>query len=202
VRLEVDAKEAKQRAERVADETRRNLRDEQRRVIDRIRRLQPQERVAQRDKLAAELVRIATDGDDFQRGDAVKLLAEFGEAESVATLIAYIERGDNFARWQAFAGLVRIKDPSAAEPMARYLRKEIIEATKVLIAIGPPAEPAVAKLLDDSDESIQRQACEILGTIGTSSTVPALKRIVDDGPEHVRSHAREAISAIERRDSK
>jgi hypothetical protein len=199
VRREVDAKETADRARRTADEAGRRLRDEHRKIVERIRKLAPRERDARRAELAAELATIAGSEDVFQRGDAVKLLAEFGGPECVPALVAYVERGDMMARSQALDALVRIKHPSAAEPMARSLRKEKIEATRVLIAIGPPAETAVAALLGDQDESIRRQACEILAQIRPTASLPALNRLAGDGPDSLKQPARNAVGAIEGR---
>ena len=68
------------------------------------------------------------------------------------------------------------------------------------------AEKEVAKFLTHSDIFLRAFACDILKTIGTKESLPALETIVRDQDVHVQghvaSHAKEAIQAIQARQEK
>jgi hypothetical protein len=74
------------------------------------------------------------------------------------------------------------------------------EAKAALVKAGATAEPAVRKLLTAKGDSTVMAACDVLAEIGTTETVPVLRKLADDTTSKaVRIEAASAADAIEKR---
>lgn len=169
-------------------------------ACDRLAKAIPVE--ARRAEVAKALEGALDDRDGFLRVAAAKALAAWGTPQSVPALISVLEDRDFFLRTSAMAALGQIKDPRGAEAVAKQLLPHHgrMEASKVLQAMGPVAEPYVLPLLEDRDWAVQMEACKILGAIGTPKSLEPLKTLSRKANNGLVSReADKALPAIEGR---
>jgi hypothetical protein len=93
-----------------------------------------------------------------------------------------------------------LKDPASAEPLAKALEGSPFDPVKkALIEFGALAESAVIPLLGSNDDGIRKNACEILGEIGSDATLAAMKKLPPDRSPFVRDAASNALRSIQNR---
>ena len=86
------------------------------------------------------------------------------------------------ARWGAIEALGHLKDPRAAEPLAKLVadRKDAHQVSITLKALGSNAEDAVLKLITHEKPEVRRDACQILKVIATKKSEVALVKASGD----------------------
>jgi S1-C subfamily serine protease len=158
--------------------------------------------------------------DDKRREDVIKILKNYLNTEDVflkkSVIVAYghwmleehhaglypvLLDSDVFSRSAAM--LVLSKNPSAnnAKEIAKRMEElaDRMDAGKALRNMGAVAEPAVKDLLNSGEWTVRMDACKILSTIGTESSIPALEAKIGDENRLVGNAAKDAIVAIKNR---
>jgi hypothetical protein len=133
------------------------------------------------------------------RQSAAQALAIWAVPASTTVLIAALQDGDFTVRREAMRTLGKFPSREAAEAIVSAYGKSAHEAKSALIAIGPVAEDAVLLLLHDTHWVYRGDACEILGKIGSSNSLEALREAQKETNGLVQNRAKDAIAAIERR---
>ncbi len=137
------------------------------------------------------------DDDISVRQYATRSLIKFNRS-AVEPLIAYLESATPVAAAGAILALGDIGDKRALDVLLRQVdgpnRKE------AFLALGklrdPSAESALASGLDDPDWQVRMNAAMALGTVGTESSVPRLKRSLEDRVMVVREWSARSLSVI------
>jgi TIR domain/NACHT domain/HEAT repeats len=146
-----------------------------------------------RDHFALPYGRRLLEGEDrVSRICGALIVSELRDAESVPLLIDAL--GDHWrqVRWTAAMALVRIPDPSAADPLIALLEDRsqptrldgsdqtppaYAQAADALVAIGPAAvEPLIAALEHDHP-GIRGGAADVLGRIGDRRAIGPLREL-------------------------
>jgi HEAT repeat protein len=142
-----------------------------------------------------------TDSQLSVRETAARALGNLGGTEVQAPLIAALGDLEFSVRWSAIEALGRLKTPEVANALAGHLSQgaDLLETARQLERFGPGAEPAVASVLGSKNADARREACRILGAIGTASSVKPLQAALADADPTVALVARSAIAEIKRR---
>jgi HEAT repeat protein len=149
-----------------------------RRALERLARLTPNPE--QHDEVINLLEPLVGDPLPTLRAAAVKVLAVWANEDDVPALIGAVDDNDAGVRHQALAAFSRIKDERAVGPVARHLADPEIAchtaAVRTLKQIGSIAEKEVVKYLGADDIRVRERACQVLQSIGTRDSIPALSR--------------------------
>jgi hypothetical protein len=144
----------------------------------------------------------ATDG--AQAVAATQALVVWGGKLAVPALVARLRRlHDNqfVLRGALIEALGAIRDPRAAEVIARWLPRDRARAAQALKALGRDAEEEVFPLLKHPDPQVREEACGILAVIGTAVAYPKLDELIfGDSYRTVKHAANKAQEAIVKRD--
>ena len=156
---------------------------------------------ARRAQVAAALEPLLTDRDHWIPISAAKGLGAWGSKANVPALIAALNERDVFLRAAAMAALGNLKDPRAAEAIAKTFLDFASrrDAGNALRAMGAMAEPVVIPLLNDRDWGVQLEACKVLGDIGTAASLKPLQSLPPNTNRLVTTEAEKAIAAIQLR---
>lgn len=118
------------------------------------------------------LVEVLRDPAASGRALAAEALAEIADAACADDLAAAVDDPDEDVRANAAAGLGRVGDPRAAVALVRtiddrqdVLRYPYTSSVYGLIALGAPALPAVATLLDASNPVTRERAYLVLRSV-------------------------------------
>jgi hypothetical protein len=132
------------------------------------------------------------------RYDAVNYLIAYGSVAEIPVL-KLLNHSEPAVRQAACDILGRIGTVRSYKPLAEHLGDSVcsLQAMRGLWELGPAAEDEVIKLLDHSPA--RARACETLGKIGTKKSLPFLEALVTDSDFGVRTHARDAIIDIKKR---
>jgi serine/threonine protein kinase len=153
-----------------------------------------------RAEIAKALEPMTTDANLFQRWAAVEALGTWGTKESIPILIKLIEDEQHAVRWAALASLGRLQDERGAEAVAKRLTSaDRGFAAKALQAMGPVAEKALLKYIDDREWSVRLLVCQTLKVVGTKESLPALEAAKNDDNGNVRMAAEDACKAVAER---
>jgi prepilin-type processing-associated H-X9-DG protein len=136
----------------------------------------------------------------------IEALPLYPDPENIPALIDYLDTtpsGDIAEvtdRDLVMRQLGRLKDPRAAEHIAKYLtsRSRAI-AADALTTLGPSAEDAVLPYLQSTDPLAQREACNILKSIGASKSLTSLQPLAASSNAGIKRAAQTAIDAINAR---
>ncbi|OWK41779.1 hypothetical protein [Fimbriiglobus ruber] len=144
-------------------------------AADRLSKMQPDDH--RKEVVAALAKRLTTDS--HGRDECARALAVWAGTEDAPVLVDALKNQSGAVKTAALAGLGRLKVPETAEPIAGLLitGTERDKARNALIAIGPPAEPAVLPLLDEANKDTKIDALRVLAKIGTSASLPAIEKI-------------------------
>lgn len=164
-----------------------------------VRKLETAEPAGDRRAVVEALTAFLADKESFNRCSAVKALAHWGGKDAVPTLVKQLDDEAFNVRWAVFDALGPLKDGRGAEGVAKWLKKDRGFASRSLQAMGPVAEPAVVKYLQDEDDFVRMEACNILKVVGTRSSLPALQTVARRQGGLSPHFAQEAISAIQSR---
>ncbi|KGM02824.1 hypothetical protein Q760_11065 [Cellulomonas cellasea DSM 20118] len=118
------------------------------------------------------LVGVVRDTASVARGLAAEALAEIADPACADDLAAAVGDLDEEVRANAAVGLSRIGDPRAAEALLRTIddRQDLLHypytaSVHALIALGAPALPAVATLLDAPDPVTRQRAFVVVRSV-------------------------------------
>lgn len=161
--------------------------------------LPPVEDTSLRRYVAATLVRNLDDPDPTLRVETIHALGRWATPRELPALLDQLKSREPSMRVETLLALTERGDPKSSRAIASSFAAFRAEASRALLAIGPPAESATLALLRDEDESIRIDACRVLAEIGTQQALATLTRIAADrsGPE--ARAARDAADAIVRR---
>jgi hypothetical protein len=137
------------------------------------------------------------------RAAAAGALKNWGTEASVPSLLKALSDDWVGTRANAAEALCKYAPKNAVKPVAQLLASPHTRgsAAKCLKAIGPDAEDAVLAYIGNGDAWTRSEVCQLLGAIGTRKSLPALKKAILDDNWMVNNHAREAVKAIEARES-
>ncbi len=161
-------------------------------ALNRIATVQPDDKKGEVETLLLGLLKSE---DQFVRQNAAKALSVWGGKDSVEPLIKQLDDSAFPARWAAIEALGHLKDARAAEPLAKLVadRKDAHQASNSLKALGPDAEDAVLKLLEQGKTDQRRDACQILKVIATKKSAAALEKAASDADGLVSMFAKDAL---------
>ena len=133
--------------------------------------------------------------------DAARALRVWGTKKSVPALAAAVDDKDIFTRAEIIKTLARFNDPRGAEAIAGvfYIGFGRDVATQALTDMGATAEPYVIPLLDDREESVRKDAAELLGKIGTDKSLRPLESVEAKETGWTKEAITKAIAAIKDR---
>jgi HEAT repeats len=138
----------------------------------------------------------------YVREAAAQALAVWGTGDNVPALIKMLET-DHFpiGKSAAMDALASLKDPRAAEPVAKLLTHPFdrTKARQTLELLGPAAERAVLPYVQHADAGVRVEACRLLGVIGTAVSTPALENAAADPNRAVAEAAALALAAVQAR---
>jgi HEAT repeat protein len=133
------------------------------------------------------------------RDETIRRLTPRAGKDNVPSLISLLQGEDFSGRAEVIDALGRIKDPSAADAIAKWLPRDRDRVGNALIAIGPKAEKALHRYVGDNDDGVRRKACEILESIGTKRSLDVLIRAMNDPNNEVARAAAAARNMAARR---
>jgi hypothetical protein len=136
------------------------------------------------------------------RHAAARALAVWCNAGSVSALVEALD--DEFVPVSrvALETLGRLRDEQSVGSIVTLLKagKHRPQAIQALVAIGESAEDTVRELLASSEPEVRFDACQVLKTIGSLKSVPALAGLAhDDENDVVRLVADQALTEIRER---
>jgi hypothetical protein len=131
------------------------------------------------------------------RQEAIRAYGHWGGSEAVPPLLSLLSE-DNPAIYRPVIDMLGvIKDPRAAEPLARkWFVREPEAVSAALIAIGPAAEEAMIEQLNNPSMPLRIAACQVLRRIGTRASLGPLLKLTDEKPGPLTEAAWQAIEAI------
>jgi predicted Zn finger-like uncharacterized protein len=134
------------------------------------------------------------------RSGATRTLGTWGTRADVPYVLRLLDDDERGVQQGAIEVLGKLKDARAADVLAQKMREgfERALAAQALKEIGPGAEAAVCRLLDEKDNGLRIDACHILRVIGTKASHPALLRLTREQEQDVANAAREALPEKER----
>jgi hypothetical protein len=143
------------------------------------------------------------DGTPSVRAAAVRALAAWANADDVPALIVPLDDDAPEVRREAIRALGRVKDARAVQAVARHLADPDAfvsnDVSRLLRQFGPAAEREVDRYLMADDPRVATRACQILQSIGTSASIPAL-RVAAVGKSSAARAAQNALKAIASRE--
>jgi HEAT repeat protein len=147
---------------------------------------------------------LVTDGERAVSDGSRKAMMALATQSDADFVLGLMSSGDDGVRQFATDLLVKLKDVRVAKPLAMQLadKQKTYSAGKALAALGSAAEPTVLPYLRDADVNTRKRAAEVLGEIGTRSSLSALEQIARNKKQDnffARVAAERAIAAIKSR---
>jgi predicted Zn finger-like uncharacterized protein len=133
------------------------------------------------------------------RDAALQALTVWATTDNVPSLLKLLDDNNRPLRWKAMDLLPRFQEDRVALALAAKLNTpDRNRAVNALKTMGAVAEKAAVQCLASTDPTVRREACTILGAVGTKASIPFLKQAVavDKG---LSAAAQGAIKAIEAR---
>jgi HEAT repeat protein len=154
-------------------------------------------------KVAKKLLEYLDDKESSVRGRAADALANWATEELAPRMMIEMAGNKPALKKGSIVGLGKIQYEKAIPTMVRYLESNIERAkvTEALVLMGPKAESALLKVLDNKDQGTVRQACFVLLQIGTSKSLPALQKATASKNRETAATAASAIEAIKDREA-
>jgi S1-C subfamily serine protease/HEAT repeat protein len=157
-------------------------------------------------KVCRVLLLLVSGGHDFEETSALLALQRWAESSCVLPLIKLLDGGEDFRRGQIAEILGKLRDPRAAQPLAKLMAEDNFgfRYAQALESLGPAAEKAVLPLLKHKDEDVRRTACDVLEKVGTRQSLPALEALLKESNDgnSLASHSIErAIEEIRGREA-
>jgi HEAT repeat protein len=141
--------------------------------------VRPLEQARQKD-VSQALEKALKDSDPQTRIDAVRALGVWADKGGVMAVAGVVFDPNHDLRHAALHALGQLKDSRTCDAVfARWLVPEDRGAARASFeAMGPVAESAVRRGLDNPSQSYQIEACQILKKIGTKASVPSLSAVM------------------------
>ena len=151
--------------------------------------------------VAALLLPLLKDTEQFTRQNAAKALGVWGAADVVEPLLALLADPQFNVRWAAMEALGLLHDARAAAPLAGMIaeKKDTHLASQALKVLGGAAEPEVLKLLDAPAIEARREAAQILKVIGTAASTAPLEKAASDKYLLLAMFAKQALKDVKER---
>ena len=151
--------------------------------------------------VAALLLPLLKDTEQFTRQNAAKALGVWGAADVVEPLLVLLADPQFNVRWAAMEALGLLHDARAAAPLAGRIAetKDTHLASQALKVLGGAAEPEVLKLLDASAIEARREAAQILKVIGTAASTAPLEKAASDKDLLLAMFAKQALKDVKER---
>ncbi len=114
------------------------------------------------------------------RSAAIDALGRWGTAETVSVLTQILDEGDPISHAAAIRALGRIPTAESATALANLVPNvaDRGNAVAALRQLGPFAEAATLPLLKHPDHMVRYEACNILGDVGGTKALAAMKKQV------------------------
>jgi HEAT repeat protein len=142
------------------------------------------------------------------RRAALRILAYFGDRESLAPMIAGLDDPDPRVRDAAVQGLPYVEDPRAREALFEASKRPDSKVRALAMrSLGhvPKANERVYSLLlrglSDGDAWVRYYACQALGRLAYAPAAAELAQLLTDEAGQVRVSAVEALSHLESREA-
>ncbi|MCA9030209.1 MAG: HEAT repeat domain-containing protein, partial [Planctomycetaceae bacterium] len=155
-------------------------------------------------EMAAELAKCLEHQHNFIQSSAALALVNWATNAEAAIIVDRLD-DPNFTIATSMQRIVgRLKIIEASSVLAEQLRKPSYRSSagNALRAIGTAVEDDVVKVLGDRDWTVRMEACRILSEVGTDASVKKLEALSsDDENNAVKTFAKQAVSAIQKRGS-
>jgi hypothetical protein len=152
--------------------------------------------------VVSALTTIAEHGDHFERLACIPALAVWHDRETATKLIEMLAReDDHFVTQEIIKTLGALRDERAIGPIVALLndplgRSNVPDALK---PFGEKGELALLAELGSNNREHLKAVCDVLGTIGTKASVPALEKLVTHDDWFVQTSARRALQKVKLR---
>jgi hypothetical protein len=154
----------------------------------------------QQPQVAKAVAKLLGDPDSGVVKAAVVVLGVWGTTDNVPALVKLFDEEDVFLKSDVMKTLAKLPCEQAAEAVAKQLPNDHGNASRSLIEMGPVAETAVIQYLEDRDEAVRKEACKILGEIGSSKSAAALEKFVKDARRGEINDGKRALKQITARE--
>jgi hypothetical protein len=122
------------------------------------------------------------------RWETALALGEIGDPRATGPLLAGLRDPDRYVRYGTALALGKLGwEPGNGDERAHLLLG--LQDWEGLLALGPPAIPALGDALRDREKSVRARAVEVLGEIGDPAAIPAIMQALRDGDDEVRWRA-------------
>ncbi|MBE7504069.1 MAG: HEAT repeat domain-containing protein [Verrucomicrobiales bacterium] len=175
--------------------------DETRRVTA-LNRLQSAKVESPTPELLALAVRLAQSADYTARATGASLLGRYGTAAELPAMLRLLQWSQPGEHQGVLERVGSLEDPRAIVPLVDLVARASGNSHAVLGVLkrfGAAAEPAVLALLEQRHAETRRQACELLGEIGTAQSVEPLRRQMLEPDQQVSQAATTALRAVSQR---
>ena len=154
--------------------------------------------------VARKLIEYSDDTNAIVRGRAGDALPNWATAEIGWPMIILMEGNGPSERKGAITALGRVGFAKAIPHLIRSVQsgRDRELAGQALVDMGPSAEAAVLKVLEDKDTGAVRKACWVLMQIGGKESLPALEKVAQNRDRSVAASAASALRAIKDRTNK
>jgi predicted Zn finger-like uncharacterized protein len=166
-------------------------------AADRLMQMPAPDKGSQAD-VAKALVAVLDDPDEGTRDRAARALIVWATPDSVPALIKALDSTDIRVRHHSMEALGKMKEESAARPIASHLTKgdDREAAGKALkLMVGTKAEGEVIPYLPNPDHHVRLEAVRILQVIGTKKSLKPLEALVQLTARTDKEVANAAIQA-------
>ena len=150
-------------------------------------------------EIASALGNLLGSDKGFTKSSAARALEKWATADQVELLAAQLDEKDVFVAPPCMKALGRLKASQYAHQIAAKLGEISLRASakEALVLMGSVAEEAVIPMIENPDQFTRGEVCEVLGAIGTESSLPALRyRAEKDESFLVKSKAKAAMEKI------
>jgi hypothetical protein len=154
----------------------------------------------QQPQVAKALAKLLGDPDNGVVKMSVVALGVWGTSDNVPALVKLFDEEDVFLKSDVMKTLAKLPSEQAAEAVAKQLPFDRGNASRSLIEMGPVAEAAVIPFLEDRDEGVRKEACKILGEIGSAKSAAALEKFVQDARRGEKDDGKRALKQITARE--
>ncbi|HEV8605727.1 MAG TPA: HEAT repeat domain-containing protein [Tepidisphaeraceae bacterium] len=131
-----------------------------------------------------------------QRELACRELATYSGPNTPGLLLGLLDDPDQGVRCAAVLTLGKLKEPRTLDAIMTRLTYDRTAAMAALEAFGPGAEKPVLSLLKTGSTEMRLAAAEVLGSIGTKESIPALHDAAVDTDARLAATAKEAWRKI------
>jgi hypothetical protein len=156
---------------------------------------------AHRSAVVKLLTGMLAEGSGITQRPAAQALAAWADDATERAFIARLAAAPREERRGIFEMLGARKTAAAARAIAARLRvsEDVIAAGDQLESMGSVAEPAVRELVADKETSVAKYAVDVLATIGTKESLPALEKASESDDSKLAGAASSAMQRIQSR---